>query len=131
MQKYFQNSVLIQTWQQNFSTGLSFEICLVLINRAMRSNITNQAQCPICRRLANVKYPHLDGDIYRCKKCSHSFYNVSRVKKEKYETGYFSKKHKNWFKNPNFQLFKKINEIIRLNNLGTKKYLISNTISTS
>ena len=58
---------------------------------------------------------HIDGIIYRCKRCSHSFYDVSRVKKEKYAAGYFRKIHKNWFKNPNIQLFKQIDKIIQLN----------------
>jgi 2-polyprenyl-3-methyl-5-hydroxy-6-metoxy-1,4-benzoquinol methylase len=81
----------------------------------MKANIEKQAKCPICQELARHEYMHIDGIIYRCKRCSHSFYDVSRVKKEKYAAGYFRKTHKNWFKNPNIQLFKQIDEIIRLN----------------
>ena len=81
----------------------------------MKTNIAKQAKCPICQVLARYEYMHIDGIIYRCKRCSHSFYDVSRVKKEKYAAGYFRKIHKNWFKNPNIQLFKQIDEIIRLN----------------
>ena len=84
-------------------------------NKSMKANIAEQAKCPICERLARYEHLHLDGEIYRCKRCSHSFYDISRVKKEKYAVGYFREKHKNWFKNPNIQLFKKIDEIIRLN----------------
>ena len=82
---------------------------------SIRSNLSEQSECPICQRVANNEYLHSDGMIYRCKACSHSFYDVSRVKKEKYAAEYFSKIHRNWFKNPNIQLFKKIDEIIRLN----------------
>jgi len=85
----------------------------------MKANIAKQAKCPICQHLSRDEYVHTDGKIYRCKRCSHSFYDVSRVKKEKYAAGYFRKTHRNWFKNPNIQLFKKIDEIIRLN-AGTK-----------
>lgn len=81
----------------------------------MKTNIVEQAKCPICQRLAKYDHLHPDGVIYRCKNCSHSFYDVSRVKIEKYAGGYFSKMHKNWFKNPNIYLFKKIDQIIRLN----------------
>jgi len=81
----------------------------------MQTNIAKQAKCPICQVLARYEYMHIDGIIYRCKRCSHSFYDVSRVKKEKYAAGYFRKIHKNWFKNPNIQLFKQIDKIIRLN----------------
>jgi 2-polyprenyl-3-methyl-5-hydroxy-6-metoxy-1,4-benzoquinol methylase len=81
----------------------------------MKANIAKQAKCPICQGLARYEYMHIDGIIYRCKRCSHSFYDVSLVKKEKYAAGYFRKIHKNWFKNPNIQLFKQIDEIIRLN----------------
>jgi 2-polyprenyl-3-methyl-5-hydroxy-6-metoxy-1,4-benzoquinol methylase len=79
----------------------------------MKAIIAEQAKCPICQRLSRHEYVHIDGKIYRCKRCSHSFYDVFRVKKEKYSAGYFSKIHKNWFKNPNIRLFKKIDQIIR------------------
>lgn len=87
----------------------------MLTNKSIKPNIAEQAKCPICERPARYEHLHLDGEVYRCKKCSHSFYNISRVKKEKYAAEYFSEKHKNWFKNPNIQLFKKIDEIVRLN----------------
>jgi 2-polyprenyl-3-methyl-5-hydroxy-6-metoxy-1,4-benzoquinol methylase len=71
--------------------------------------------CPICGRKAKINYDHQDGEIYRCQKCCHSFYDVRRVKFETYSKGYFKNKHKNWFQNPNVCLFQALHRIIKQN----------------
>lgn len=43
--------------------------------------------------------------LYRCKQCGHVFKNLAEEVKEKYEEGYFSSEHRNWFENPDYALF--------------------------
>ena len=80
----------------------------------VRSRIT-ASPCPICGRKAKISYDHQDGEIYRCQKCHHSFYDVERVKLETYSKSYFKTKHKNWFQNPNICLFQRLHKIIKQN----------------
>jgi 2-polyprenyl-3-methyl-5-hydroxy-6-metoxy-1,4-benzoquinol methylase len=46
--------------------------------------------------------------LYQCKKCRHTFTGLPAGMQEKYEGEYFEEDHKNWFENPNYKLFMKI-----------------------
>jgi len=69
-------------------------------------------QCPICHD--KRKIIKLEGrlNLYRCNSCLHTFTLIPKEKQESYSDDYFLKTHRNWFNNPNYQLFDFIYEQI-------------------
>lgn len=66
-----------------------------------------QNQCDICQSKATLDYRVENFSIYNCKNCNHRFSLLSEsfdIQKE-YDENYYIEKHKNWFENPNFELF--------------------------
>jgi SAM-dependent methyltransferase len=69
--------------------------------------------CPICGSPASKIYDHPEAEILRCASCSHCFSDQHSIVPETYADDYFINTHRNWFKNPNFELFKKLLELVR------------------
>jgi 2-polyprenyl-3-methyl-5-hydroxy-6-metoxy-1,4-benzoquinol methylase len=64
------------------------------------------ASCPVCSALAPFAYPHPEARIFRCENCTHAFSDISSVRHpETYTATYYEEVHRNWFDNPNFELF--------------------------
>jgi len=62
--------------------------------------------CPICKTDTCISDTKMY--LYSCKSCHHTFTKLPAGMQETYEGEYFEEDHKNWFENPNFQLFKNI-----------------------
>jgi len=83
-------------------------------------------KCSICGSTKIVREDKLLG-IFNCEECSHTFTMIPKSEQEDYNPEYFMEQHKNWFNNPNLELFnllyKKIkrNEKIKLIDVGCGK----------
>jgi 2-polyprenyl-3-methyl-5-hydroxy-6-metoxy-1,4-benzoquinol methylase len=66
-------------------------------------------KCPICTSdktyLKNKKM-----SLHTCNNCDHTFTVIERIEEEKYEEDYYLKAHKNWFANPDYELFETVFE---------------------
>jgi SAM-dependent methyltransferase len=71
--------------------------------------------CPVCESLSVFENQLGGGNLFRCIRCRHCFYDITTVKFEEYGTDYFSVKHRNWFANPNLRLYKTIMSYIEEN----------------
>jgi len=60
--------------------------------------------CPICRSSKTIKEENRL-NIYECNSCSHVFTAIQKEKQEKYNEEYFLEIHKNWFNNPDYEMF--------------------------
>lgn len=72
----------------------------------------NNTECPICKIKCNKEYNLKDVFIYLCVKCTHRFSVLKEGTKELYNEEYYLEKHKNWFDNPDLNLYNKILKII-------------------
>lgn len=74
------------------------------------------SKCTICGATAKLMYRHAEVDVFRCVSCDHCFSEIlPEVGEELYEPDYFEKHHKNWFDNPDFELFNLIiDEIVAI-----------------
>lgn len=83
-------------------------------------------KCPVCHGdktyLKNGKM-----SLHTCKDCDHTFTVIDRFEEEKYEKDYYLKAHKNWFANPDYELFESVfntsteilgNEKVKLADVG-------------
>lgn len=67
--------------------------------------------CPLCGSSATQVYEHPEADLYRCPDCDHCFADQGSIAdREGYTSEYGEEDHKNWFENPNFALFEKIDQ---------------------
>lgn len=75
-----------------------------------------KVQCPICYDSNKTNLEDGRLNLYKCNSCLHTF--TVTQKKEEYHDDYFQKTHKNWFDNPNYELFDFIYEkmLLLLNN---------------
>ena len=64
-------------------------------------------KCPICYK-DNTYLKNKNMSLYFCNNCDHTFTVIERAKEEKYEDDYYLKVHKNWFANPDFELFEMV-----------------------
>ena len=62
-------------------------------------------QCPVCGEAAKFVYQHPEARIFRCPKCTHAFSDPASVRMELYSDDYYQESHRNWFANPNYELF--------------------------
>jgi SAM-dependent methyltransferase len=64
-------------------------------------------KCPVCfvedSYLKNEKM-----SLYCCNNCSHTYTVIDRTEEESYGDDYYLNVHKNWFANPDFQLFENV-----------------------
>jgi 2-polyprenyl-3-methyl-5-hydroxy-6-metoxy-1,4-benzoquinol methylase len=64
-------------------------------------------KCPVCygedTYLKNQRM-----SLHLCNTCDHTFTVIDRVEEETYEEDYYLKAHKNWFANPDFELFENV-----------------------
>lgn len=67
--------------------------------------------CTICQNTAISLDNRLH--LFRCPRCTHTFTQAVRVDPQLYSEDYFYTKHKNWFNNPNYKLFKFFHKILR------------------
>ena len=69
--------------------------------------------CPICHTGSKFEAGFSDVHLYRCPVCDHCFTDLARIRTlEQYGPEYFATDHKNWFDNPNLNLFRRIRETI-------------------
>lgn len=66
--------------------------------------------CPVCLAEEKTLLFNVPGaTISQCAHCSHTFsHDFDTPHVEVYNDSYFQEQHKNWFENPNYELFKKI-----------------------
>lgn len=77
----------------------------------------NKTECPICKTNCNKEYDLIDAFLYLCENCSHRFSVIQDNFNEIYDEDYYLEKHKNWFKYPDFNLYKEILNLITNFNL--------------
>jgi 2-polyprenyl-3-methyl-5-hydroxy-6-metoxy-1,4-benzoquinol methylase len=65
------------------------------------------SNCPICKS-DNTFLKNKRMSLHTCNNCNHTFTVIDRVEEEKYEADYYLKAHKNWFDNPDFELFENV-----------------------
>jgi 2-polyprenyl-3-methyl-5-hydroxy-6-metoxy-1,4-benzoquinol methylase len=64
------------------------------------------APCPVCAASAPFAYPHPEARLFRCENCAHAFSDLRSITHpETYTSQYYEDVHRNWFANPNFELF--------------------------
>ena len=69
--------------------------------------------CPICSAENPRFVLRSDADIYRCSSCYHVFSDPASItRNEKYAKEYYESEHKNWFDNPDINLFSWINSVL-------------------
>ena len=75
--------------------------------------------CKICKSKIFLNYDLEDLYIYSCKNCNHrvSFLKKKNKATDEYNEKYYLEKHKNWFDNPNYNLFSFILHFTRKNKL--------------
>ena len=72
-------------------------------------------QCSVCNNSDKVILEDEPLSLYRCGTCRHVFKNLPTKFEETYDEEYYSEEHKNWFANPDYQLFYFIhNEISKI-----------------
>lgn len=64
-------------------------------------------KCTVCHG-TNTKLKNNRMSLYVCNDCNHTFTVIDRVEEEKYEEDYYLNTHKNWFANPDFELFEMV-----------------------
>jgi len=75
------------------------------------SLVTDVFACPVCQHDAQACCTHPEGVLMRCPSCTHCFTDPRTVAAESYSKEYFRETHKNWFANPNLELFGEIAKI--------------------
>lgn len=64
-------------------------------------------QCPVCKSINTKLLFHTDADIYKCNECTHYYSDINSIDNpELYNEDYYTVVHKNWFENPNIDLFR-------------------------
>ena len=64
------------------------------------------ASCPVCSAPAPFAYLHPEARLFRCGNCTHTFSDLRSIRHpETYTAQYYEEVHRNWFANPNFELF--------------------------
>lgn len=70
--------------------------------------------CPVCGSIDTKSLLKFDEIVIaKCVECTHEFsLHQKDIDFSIYDESYFESEHKNWFENPNFKLFKKIQSIV-------------------
>lgn len=76
---------------------------------------TSEHPCPICGQQSATRTMAFElADVYRCQNCRHSFSaNVKPRPDEIYDQDYFARTHKNYFENPDLELFGAIRDRVQ------------------
>lgn len=83
---------------------------------------TENIECRVCKQGNNIRLLEKRLSLYKCASCCHTF-TLNPEENEIYDDAYY-KAHKNWFENPDYNLFSFIhNEIERLNRFREKSIL--------
>lgn len=70
-------------------------------------------RCPICRGVASRAEPHPEVDLFRCEECDHCFADLETMdRREVYDLAYGDEHHRNWFENPNTDLFEHLRGLL-------------------
>lgn len=67
--------------------------------------------CTICQETALCLDNRLH--LFRCPHCTHTFTLAVEIEPQLYSEDYFYERHKNWFNNPDYNLFKFFHKILR------------------
>ena len=88
-------------------------------------NLANKIiECPVCNYKASFYKKLKEVTLYFCDNCKHRFTDIESIQnKETYTLEYFKKKHPNWFKNQNFELFNYIFNIIKSTKIDSPSVL--------
>jgi 2-polyprenyl-3-methyl-5-hydroxy-6-metoxy-1,4-benzoquinol methylase len=75
----------------------------------MKCNSMDEARlCPVCSA-EGMPVMHLpQADVYRCRSCGHAFSENVTDPSDVYDESYFTEKHRNYFMNPDVELYRKI-----------------------
>tara|TARA_Y100000589_G_scaffold73386_1_gene66510 strand:+ start:22570 stop:23394 length:825 start_codon:yes stop_codon:yes gene_type:complete len=68
----------------------------------------NRVNCPICSAPAQLEHEMPDVFLFSCDDCSHRFSIIKENHEEEYDKDYYLNKHRNWFENPDFELYEKV-----------------------
>jgi 2-polyprenyl-3-methyl-5-hydroxy-6-metoxy-1,4-benzoquinol methylase len=73
----------------------------------MMSNPARQSApaCPICGGTVSHDFAHPEAALYRCRACQHRF-SLLNGAPEEYGADYYLETHRNWFANPDLELFR-------------------------
>jgi SAM-dependent methyltransferase len=72
-----------------------------------------QLACPVCGTRSVADGHSQDADLFRCPDCDHCFSDVGSIRRaETYDQSYFEEVHKNWFANPDVDMFESLGRII-------------------
>lgn len=63
-------------------------------------------ECRICKNGRDATPIDKRIGLYSCGTCGHVFKDIPKEEQEQYAEDYFSEQHKNWFKHPNYGLFR-------------------------
>ena len=81
-------------------------------------------ECPVCNYKSSFYKRLKEVTLYFCDHCKHRFTDIDSIQnKENYTLDYFKKKHPNWFKNQNFELFNYIFNIIKSTKIDSPSVL--------
>lgn len=70
--------------------------------------------CPVCGSSSKLEHGFSEIRLYRCPACDHCFTDLRAITSfEHYGPDYYSEQHKNWFKNPNLTLFRRLRKAIK------------------
>lgn len=76
------------------------------------------AYCPICKDNSVLLDEHMR--LFRCPRCTHTFTIITAIDPQLYSDKYFQERHKNWFNNQNYKLFRFFYSAVR-KLIGEKK----------
>lgn len=71
-------------------------------------------KCPVCQSMAERRFRLSGYNLYNCNFCGHEFsddFTFNQV--DIYDDAYFKQKHRNWFNNPDIDLFETITTILK------------------
>jgi len=70
--------------------------------------------CPVCGNLSKFESHHPETKLYRCPDCDHCFSDTNSILEyEQYDLDYYEVTHRNWFLNPNLDLFELVYRFIK------------------
>ena len=76
-------------------------------------------KCPICLTKTEVEHELKDVFIHNCHACKHRHSVLKDNITEEYDDNYYINKHKNWFNNPDINLYKIIVKLLSKRNLSS------------
>ena len=74
-------------------------------DRPMSENTIKIKPCPICEDSSSITELDCKLMLHKCHTCNHIFTPLEKDQQESYDGDYFIRTHRNWFENPNYELF--------------------------